>query len=318
MATQNASRSKKSKQTQRSINWSKRPRQQRLSNNIDGTAVRVPDDPPSTVIQPWNSVTVVLSRKVTGGKDYLWLGDIVSGLRAQLDGSGLMFNQRKASVGTWTATDFQVDLKLDWVHAWGLDGRNIVVNFWDPTSSSHNDPEGKAVPMQVANLLNTLYDTGTQSRNPRLGYKYPERVRNSPFTVGDLSEDKLKCNWNDDTARLFLSYQSFQGKTILFHIRIHYRPPGMGKVTFTRDMQEEILNEVSESSGHSLRMAETLEKLNGLLSDIKSSQPSTIEKVVNKVKLAAMVVAPFVGDTEEVEVGEECDDEGSSFSSLAN
>lgn len=128
----------------------------RLKNSMNGVRTRPGPDPPSIVVNPFNSVVVVMRPDSSATSFEIAWNDIVDTLKLQIKLTGL------------TST---VQMKIKEIKSWGLVGGG---------SSSLGDFSAEFFDFlqDTEHSLCSITDAASGQNRPRAGYVFPERLSN--------------------------------------------------------------------------------------------------------------------------------------------
>lgn len=244
-------------------------------------------NPPDVTYQPWNSLTLVHSTTET---TYTCCAqDVLAMLRKQVDPTGRGFNP-----STSGDKRFVVQFKLHSIQAWNLTGKVLALAV-DDYSEAQSAAGGR-------DQLCGLVDTGSQTHTPCVGYLLPASHRQMVIRTDD----------KQGSDQLF-TITSGGGDQLIIYLKIAYRFDG--PVTPPKLLLPigNCINLLTAGNRVNQRVAVRVEGIRDILTSLHEiaentyeSKPSTIEKIVDKVKYVALAVSALG------------DEEGSTTSSFVN
>lgn len=267
------------KTTPRSKSWRVKNHDQHSRNrqayvtkrDLHGGKFSPSTNPPDVTYQPWNSVTLVHS---FSQKFDCQTKTLIEQLRTQLDPEKRGFNQT-------TSGDrrFVVQMKIYSIQAWNLTGRMLALTV-DDYSEARSAAGGR-------DQLVGIVDTGTQSHTPCVGYLLPASHRQMVLRTDDKQgEDYI--------------YTLIAGGTdqCIVYTRISYRfdgPVQPPRILMPIGTTIKLLGDgnrtVNRVSVQVNGLKEILKRLQEISENTYESRPSTVEKIIDKVKYVAMAVA---------------------------
>lgn len=177
---------------------------------------------------------------------------VVTAFRKQLDPNSTGLNQQPNNSNS--KNSFRVQFRFTRVAVWNLSGRAISLTVWDDLEQNNSDKD----------QLGGWTDCGGVSSFPCIGYQYPLSHANRVHRPDETLHDTV----------VFSTTASSNGDNLLCHLHCLWRFDGSVKVIAEIRSPEQ----------------ELLEALVALTAEIKASQPSTADRVLDGVKTVAQVV----------------------------
>lgn len=284
-----ASSSSRSRVTSRSQNWRSRAKKNVTSRpavvpssyvttaSLHGGKRKIPVNPPDVTYQPWTHLTVVDSFVPSSGTKSWKVKDVVRLMVAQIDPTGHAFRSDTIEKITYPVLQF----KMLEVHVWNLTGRMVALSATDfiDTSPGVSDLE------QLCGLV----DTGAVGTTPKLGYQYPAAHRSHVLRNDHVSSEVYLFN-----------IQAGSADNCIVYIKIQYKFDGPVKIpqlTTPEYIQHQQLLHQSRIEANTSGSKRELQKTAGVLGSIKSvlgsvveRLPSTAQKIIDGVEVAALIV----------------------------
>lgn len=226
-----------------------------------------PTNPPDTTSQPWWPLILSV---ISSPGDFTFTS-LIKAFQKQVNSSGSTFNV--TDFNDDKGVPFRIQIRFQRVAVWNLTGRIVSLSVWDVEQQTTNSFD-----QREKDQLGAWVDCGGASCFPSIGYTYPPSYQQQVY--------------RPDPRYASLAITSTTGgsrDSILHHVHILWKSDGYPKFDSVSRPIRDLETRLENLSGEISTLTETA-------NEIKSSQPSTLIKVVEGLTLVASYVAPLVAE----------------------